>query len=219
MVKIAVLADTHDLLRPEIPGLLQGCEAILHAGDVSSPPVLEALERLAPVHAVRGNNDGAWAEHLPQTLDFTLGGLRVLMTHKKKDLPEDLSGWDLVVCGHSHRYSETRTGRTLLLNPGSCGPRRFRQPITLALVTADAQGLRAERVEIPHAADLAEASPSPGDMRRIVAGVMRETARGRSPAEIAKRAGIDPALAEQIARLYVTHPGVTEDGILAKMGL
>ena len=83
-MKIGIISDTHDLLRPEVLGQLKGCACILHGGDISNLEILEQLERIAPVKAVRGNNDKDWAEHLPMFLDFELGGLRVYMAHKKK---------------------------------------------------------------------------------------------------------------------------------------
>lgn len=96
-------------------------------GDVSRPEVLEELARVAPLRAVRGNNDKDWPEPLPEMIEFELGGLRACMAHRKKDLPEDLSAYDLAICGHSHRYADALEGRTRVLNPGSCGPRRFSQ--------------------------------------------------------------------------------------------
>ncbi len=217
-MRIGVLSDTHGLLRPEALAALEGCGAILHGGDINRRQILDALEALAPVYAVRGNNDGEWAEDVPATLDFELAGLRVLMTHKKKDLPADLSAYDLAVYGHSHRYEEARLGRTLLLNPGSCGPRRFNQAITLAVVEAEDGGVRVRRVDIPHA-HRAALAPQPANLKAVVETVMRQTEKGRGPQEIARRHGWDAALVEQIARLYVTHPGVTAEGILGKMGL
>ena len=155
-MKIGILSDTHDLLRPEVIGNLQGCSCILHAGDISSRRILEALERIAPVKAVRGHNDKEWAEHLPMFLDMELGGLRVYMTHIRRTLPGDLSAYDLVITGHSHQYSErwleaSGQRRTLLLNPGSCGPRRFDQKITMAMLTVREDGWAVERIGIRHA--------------------------------------------------------------------
>ena len=99
-MKVGIISDTHDLLRPEVAEALQGCDCILHSGDISSQRILDQLEQIAPVKAVRGNNDKEWAEHLPMFLDFELGGLRIYMTHKKKDPPKDLTAYDL---GLSHR--------------------------------------------------------------------------------------------------------------------
>lgn len=83
-MKIGIISDTHDLLRPEVIEALRGCDCILHGGDISSQSVLDQLEEIAPVKVVRGNNDKEWAECLPMFLDFELGGLRIYMTHKKK---------------------------------------------------------------------------------------------------------------------------------------
>ena len=223
-MKIGILSDTHDLLRPEVADCLRGCDLILHGGDISSRKILDELEAIAPVKAVRGNNDKEWAEGLPQVLDFELGGLRICMAHKKKDLPADPGPYDLMICGHTHRYesawSETAEGRrTLFLNPGSCGPRRFHQPITLAVLTTSADGFTAKRIDIPHTPKETAPKIDAKDVRKQIETVIRETQKGRSTDEIAKRYGMDPALAEQIARLYVTHPGVTVDGIMGKMGL
>ena len=225
MVKIGVLSDTHDMLRPEVIEALRDCSCIFHGGDISSPRILHRLEQLAPVHAVRGNNDGEWAADLPTCLDTEAAGLRVFMTHKKKDLPRELGVYDLVICGHTHQYASVwidRGGtdrRTLLLNPGSCGPRRFHQPITLAVLTVEGKGVRAERIDIPHTLRGETPKADPGDMKARIEIVVKETRKGTGPAAIAAKYGMDPALAEQIARLYLTHPGVTADGIMAKMGL
>lgn len=217
-MKVGILSDTHGLLRPEVLSALEGCEVILHGGDVNRQSILDRLGQIAPVHAVRGNNDKEWAEKLPMSLEITLAGARVFMTHKKKDLPEDVSDYDLMVYGHSHKFEELTQGRTRLLNPGSCGPRRFRLPVTMAVAEIADGRIAVTRVDIPNGAE-----PVPdgngADIRRQIETVMRETDRGRSPAEIGRRYGMDVTLAEQIARLYVTHPGVTADGIMTKMGL
>ena len=224
-MKIGILSDTHDLLRPEVLETLQGCDRILHSGDISSRKILDRLEQIAPVYAVRGNNDKEWAESIPKFLDFELGGLRICMAHKKKDLPEDLSGYDLAVCGHTHRYesvwTEPKNGgkRTLLLNPCSCGPRLFHQPITMAVLRIEADGFHAERIQIPHAQKDVKPETDSGDIKKQIETVIRETQKGRTADEIARRYGMETELAEQIARLYVTHPGVTADGIMGKMGL
>ena len=223
-MKVGIISDTHNLLRPEVAHNLQGCDCILHGGDISSQAVLSQLGQIAPVRAVRGNNDADWAEGLPLFLDFELGALRVFMTHKKKDLPQDLSPYDLVVYGHSHQYAslwqESPGGkRTLLLNPGSCGPRRFMQPVTMALLLADPEGWAVSRIDLPHTAKEKTQNIDTGDIHRQIEVIMRDTQKGLSPASIAQKRRLDPALVEQIVRLYVTHPGVTADGIMTKMGL
>ena len=223
-MKIGILSDTHDLLRPEVIDALQGCDNILHGGDISSQRILDRLEKIAPVKAVRGNNDGEWAEHLPMFLDFELGGLHIYMTHRKKDLPGDLTAYDLVIYGHSHQYAEVwqesvGRNRTLLFNPGSCGPRRFIQPITMAILRTDPDGWGIEQVRIPHSPREKTPKVDSGNIYRQIEVVVRDTERGLSVDSIAQRHKLDPALVEQIVRLYVTHPGVTVDGIMTKMGL
>ena len=223
-MKIGVLSDTHDLLRPEVIDALHGCDHLLHAGDISSREILDRLNEIAPVRAVRGNNDKDWAEGLPLFLDFELCGLRICMAHKKKDLPKDLSGYDLAVCGHSHQYAETwldtaENRRTLLLNPGSCGPRRFVQPITLAILNVREDGWSVLQIVIPHTPKEKAPAIDSGNIYRQIEIVMKETAKGLSYDAIARKYHLDPALTEQIVRLYVTHPGVTADGIMTKLGL
>ncbi len=223
-MNVGIISDTHDLLRPEVMDQLQGCDCILHGGDISSQRILDQLEQIAPVRAVRGNNDREWAEYLPLTLDFELGGLRFFMTHKKKDLPGDLTPYDLAVYGHSHKYEsawlEHGGGkRTLLLNPGSCGPRRFHQPVTTAKLVISEEGWEVTRIELPHSGKEAVPKPDGTDIRTQIETVVRETRKGMTPAGIAEKHRMEPALAEQIARLYLTHPGVTADGIMTKMDL
>ena len=217
-MKIGIISDTHGLLRPEVLLALNGCEAILHAGDINSQNIIDELEKLAPVYVVRGNNDKEWAEHLPFFLDFEIAGLRVFMTHKKTDLPDDLSPYDLVVFGHSHKFEESHRGKTLLFNPGSCGPRRFNQPITLAILDIEDRNITVTRIDIPHKGK-PMAVPKEEDIKAQIATVIKEIQKGHSPEKIATRHGWNVDLVEQIARLYVTHPGVTVDGILEKMGV
>ena len=223
-MKIGIISDTHDLLRPEVIDALQGCDCILHGGDISSQRILDQLEAIAPVKVVRGNNDKEWAEHLPMFLDFELGGLHIYMAHKKKDLPKDLTPYDLVIYGHSHQYASVWQDyvgkrRTLLFNPGSCGPRRFIQPITMAILTIDPDGWQIKQVSIPHTAREKAPKIDSGDIHKQIEVIVRDTQKGLSVDSIAQKHGLDHDLVEQIVRLYVTHPGVTVDGIMTKMGL
>ena len=221
-MKIGILSDTHNLLRPEVIEKLQDCDCILHGGDVSSQSVLDELEQIAPVKVVRGNNDKEWAEYLPGCLDFELAGVHFYMTHKKKDLPKDLVPYDVVIIGHSHQYVNTWIDhpgghRTLIINPGSCGRRRFYQAITMAVLTINEDGWIVKRIEIPHRE--AGARTEGVDIRKSIEIVVGETQKGKSVENIARKYKLDISLVEQIVRLYVTHPGVTVDGIMMKMGL
>jgi len=132
---IGVISDTHGLLRPEAERCLAGVSHIIHAGDIGAPEVVEALRRIAPVTAIRGNVDqGAWAKAYPDTETLRLGGYCFYVLHDLNALsvvPADL-GIDIVVSGHSHRVQIVTRDGVLYLNPGSAGPRRFKLPITLA---------------------------------------------------------------------------------------
>lgn len=135
-LRIGVIADTHGLLRPEALEALHGCALIVHAGDIGGPAILARLAALAPTHAVRGNNDdGAWAAALPEQLDLHLGGRHLHVLHDLRSPPGPLPAADVIVCGHSHKPLLEQRGPTLVLNPGSAGPRRFRLPVTLAILT------------------------------------------------------------------------------------
>ena len=150
-MKIAILSDTHGLLRPEVVEQLKNADAILHGGDINKQSIVDELRQYAPLYVVRGNNDKEWAEEIPHDLTVTLEGVTFYMVHNKKEVPADLSGLDVVVFGHSHKYVEEEKDGVWWLNPGSCGPRRFHQEITMMMVeVADGQ-IRVEKIDIPHA--------------------------------------------------------------------
>ena len=149
-MKIAILSDTHGLLRPEVAEHLKTADAILHGGDINRPAIVDQLRQYAPLYVVRGNNDKEWAEAIPHDLTFTLDGVTFTMVHNKKEVPADLAGVDVVVFGHSHKYvQEERDGR-LWLNPGSCGPRRFHQEITMMMAELTGGRIQVEKITIPH---------------------------------------------------------------------
>lgn len=146
--RIAVLSDTHGLLRPEVTAAVTGCDAIIHGGDINKQAILDRLKEIAPVYVVRGNNDKEWAEYIPVTLTFQIEGCRFFLVHNKKEVPKDLTGIDAVIFGHSHKYFQQAIDGRLWLNPGSCGKRRFDQEITFAVLTVDGASLSVEKVTI-----------------------------------------------------------------------
>lgn len=149
-MKLAILSDTHGLLRPEVLDRLKSVDAILHGGDINRRDIVDQLRQYAPLYVVRGNNDKEWAEAIPHDLTVTLGGVTFCVVHNRKEVPADLSEVDAVVFGHSHKYAEEERDGRLWLNPGSCGPRRFRQEITLMMAEAEDGTLRVEKITIPH---------------------------------------------------------------------
>lgn len=149
-VRIGVVSDTHGLLRPEVLPLLEGCDLILHAGDVGDPGILTSLERIAPTRAVRGNVDGGPLRALPLTEAVEVGGHLIYMVHIPDDLDLDpeAAGVSVVIHGHTHRPRAERVGEVLYLNPGSIGPRRFSLPVAFAFLHLHPDGVEWEGVEL-----------------------------------------------------------------------
>ncbi len=134
-MRIGVISDTHNLLRPDALAFLQGCDHILHAGDICRPDVLDQLATMAPLTAVRGNNDvGPWAHTLRESELVQLGGVHFYVIHDlaQLDIDPPSAGVRVVVSGHSHQPRQHEANGVLYLNPGSAGPRRFKLPISLA---------------------------------------------------------------------------------------
>ncbi len=152
-MRVAILSDTHGLLRPKVLATLNSFrpEHILHAGDVGKPEILDALRQIAPVTAIRGNvdSDGPCAV-LPATEAVELAGRLIYLVHSVHDLDLDpvAAGISMVVSGHSHQSSISERGSVLFLNPGSCGPRRFRLSVSLALADLTQDGIAARIVEL-----------------------------------------------------------------------
>ncbi len=150
-MKVGVISDTHGLLRPEAVERLQGSEHILHAGDVGGEDILNALREIAPVTAIRGNIDrkGACAD-LPATEAVELDGVLFYLVHSLADLDLNpvAAAIGVVVSGHSHQASVEWRDNVLYLNPGSAGPRRFKLPVTLALVDTGTDQVKATIVSL-----------------------------------------------------------------------
>lgn len=150
-MKVGLISDTHGLLRPQALQALQGCDLLIHAGDIGKASVLEALSAIAPLTVVRGNNDrdDAWAGTVPYCASLQAGPVSIYVTHIPADVPTPLpEGTQVVVVGHTHKPLIQQRGAVLFINPGSAGPRRFKLPVSVALLHIDEQGLRAEVIEL-----------------------------------------------------------------------
>jgi putative phosphoesterase len=148
---VGVISDTHGLLRPEAVDALRVCDLILHAGDVGGPAIIPALERIAPVTAIRGNVDtAAWAQSLPETEVVEVDGLSIYMLHDlgRLDLKPEAAGLQVVVYGHSHQPKLEEKNGVLYINPGSAGPRRFKLPVGVGKLMIEAGNVRAELIEL-----------------------------------------------------------------------
>jgi uncharacterized protein len=147
MKTIGVISDTHGLLRWEAEAALTGVDHIIHAGDVGTPEILERLLRIAPVTAVRGNNDkGQWADPLPATAIVDICDQRLYVVHDiaKLDVDPVADRIAAIIAGHSHKPGASEKDGVLYLNPGSAGPRRFNLPVSIAKLFIDAGAIRAE---------------------------------------------------------------------------
>lgn len=128
-MRIGIISDTHGVLREEVISGLKGCDYIFHAGDVCDEAIIDKLKSIAPSYIVRGNNDiGNWGRELPYEIRVELGSKRFYMIHDLMDKDEEEA--DIIISGHSHRFKIEKVDGRWLLNPGSCGRRRFRLPLT-----------------------------------------------------------------------------------------
>jgi uncharacterized protein len=148
---VGLISDTHGLLRPEAVRALQGSDLIVHAGDIGKAAVLEALDALAPVTAVRGNADkGDWARRLPKAdaLEIDQVGVYVIHDVKELDLTPEAAGIKVVVSGHSHQPSIRERNGVIFVNPGSAGPRRFNLPVSIARMQVQAKSVQVELITL-----------------------------------------------------------------------
>jgi uncharacterized protein len=151
MPRVGLISDTHGLLRPEAVAFLRGSDLIIHGGDIGHAGVLEELASLAPVTAVRGNNDtGPWAETVPETEMLQVGEVFIFVLHNIAELDLDpvAAGFQVVVSGHSHRPSVEERDGVLYVNPGSSGPRRFKLPVAVAELVVAGKSVQARLVEL-----------------------------------------------------------------------
>lgn len=138
-MRIGLISDTHGLLRPQALAALAGVDRIIHAGDIGNAQILEALAAIAPVDAVRGNNDrGPWATVVPHSLTLAFDGVAIHLLHDLKELKGALPPVQVVIAGHSHKPMVREEDGVLLVNPGSAGPRRFTLPVTVGLLSITA---------------------------------------------------------------------------------
>ena len=151
MARLGIISDTHGLLRPEALAFLQGCDRIVHGGDIGNAEVLTQLSAIAPVTAVRGNNDaGAWAKAIPDTELFEFRGAHVYAIHDLSllDIDPSAAGIQVLVSGHSHKPLIENRGGVLYINPGSAGPRRFKLPISVAEILVEGDVISPRIVEL-----------------------------------------------------------------------
>lgn len=151
MRRVGLISDTHGLLRPEALAFLRGSDFIVHAGDIGHATVLDELRRLAPLTAVRGNNDkGPWARAIAETDVLQVGAVVIYVLHDLAELDIDpaAAGFRVVVSGHSHHPRIEERDGVLYVNPGSSGPRRFKLPIAVAELRVAGSSVKARIAEL-----------------------------------------------------------------------
>jgi len=151
LTRIGLISDTHGLLRPQAKAFLRDCDRIVHGGDIGHAGILEELGMLAPVTAVRGNNDaGAWADGLPDTALLPVDKVLIHVLHDLSQLDIDpaAAGVRVIVSGHSHKPRVDERAGVLYVNPGSAGPRRFKLPVSIAELVIDGGAVEARIVEL-----------------------------------------------------------------------
>lgn len=223
--EVAVISDTHGILRPELLGILPSVELILHGGDISSREALDRLEEIVKVVAVRGNCDRELADQLPKEILFDCYGRKIYMVHNKKQMSEKAEEADIIIYGHSHKYEERKEGGKLWLNPGSGGPQRFGGAVTMAVLSFDTEtgGFQVRKINLSGRGQRNTEPAQPclefgsGDLQKIVEAVMRDLEKGKSVERIMKTRKISRRLTEQICQIYFTHPGIDVQGVLNRM--
>ena len=149
--EIGLISDTHGLVRPEVFGALEGVELILHAGDVGEN-VLEELAAIAPTQAVCGNTDPADDPRLAQSIERTIGGVRIHVSHGHElgsPTPERLLAKydaDVIVYGHTHQQKVVVVNGRVVVNPGAAGQRRFKLQPSVAVLTIEHGGVVTVRI-------------------------------------------------------------------------
>ena len=220
--RIAIISDTHSLLRPEIKEILQSCEVILHSGDIASQKTIEEIKNITTTYFVKGNADKNIQEHIPEQLDIELYGFHFYMVHNKKQKKEKLDDVDIFIYGQSHKYEEVKREGTLYLNPGSCGPRRFRQPITMAVMTIEDEThhYSIEKIDCSNGEkEVAQLKISEKDMDKLIKAIVKDMNMGKDVETIAKKNQVELEFVNQILQIYTTHPGIDVDGILNRMDI
>lgn len=149
-IRVAVMADTHGVLRPEVERILETCDVIVHAGDFDNQMLYHKLNVDQPLYAVRGNNDRGWSGGLGQVNRFEIGGVKFIMAHERVDIPSVLKDIQVVIFGHSHMYYQQEISGRLWLNPGSCGYKRFTLPLSMAVMTIEDGTYEVETVWLEH---------------------------------------------------------------------
>lgn len=148
-MKLGVISDTHGVLSDEVIEKLQGCDYIIHAGDVGNKEIIDKLESITKTFVVRGNNDkDELGLTLPEYREIEMDEVLIYVAHNKEDIPKDLKEVDLVIYGHSHKFYNETIDNIVYLNPGACGRKRFSLPLSMAIVEINLDDIKIEKFDL-----------------------------------------------------------------------
>ena len=148
-MRLGVISDTHGVLRDEVIEKLQSCDYIIHAGDVGGKEIIDKLEKITKTFVVRGNNDkDEWGLTLPEYKEIEMDEVLIYVVHNKADIPNNLKEVDLIIYGHSHKFSNEKIDNVVYLNPGACGRKRFSLPLSMAIVETNLDDIRVEKIDL-----------------------------------------------------------------------
>ena len=148
-MRLGVISDTHGVLRDEVIEKLQGCDYIIHAGDVGNKEIIDKLESITKTFVVRGNNDkDEWGLTLPEYREIEMDEVLIYVVHNKEDIPKDLKEVDLVIYGHSHKFYNETIDNIVYLNPGACGRKRFSLSLSMAIVEINLDDIKVEKIDL-----------------------------------------------------------------------
>ena len=215
-MKIGIISDTHGLLRQDVKDELKNVDMIIHAGDIDRESLLDELKEISSsLTVVRGNADKEWAGNLPQSLWMEILGNKIFVIHNKGKISEDVGAADIIIYGHTHKYSLVETDGQIWFNPGCCGKRKKDQEVSFAIL--EIRGKKDFDFRKVVIGNNEETEKLPKDIDKIISKAMKLTDKGKSFEDIAKSCKISEELAESICRMYLTHPGVDVAGILQRI--
>ncbi len=213
---IGIISDTHGLLRQEVKDELKNVDMIIHAGDIDCESLLDELKEISSsLTVVRGNADKEWAGNIPESAWMEILGNKISVIHNKGKISEDVGDADIIIYGHTHKYSLAEKDGQIWFNPGCCGKRKKDQEVSFAIL--EIRGKKDFDFRKVVIGNNEETEKLPKDIDKIISKAMKLTDKGKSFEEIAKSCKISEELAESICRMYLTHPGVDVAGILQRI--
>ena len=216
IMRIGIISDSHGLLRQEVKDELRKVDMIIHAGDIDRESLLDELKEISSsLTVVRGNADKEWAGNLPQSLWMEILGNKIFVIHNKGKISEDVGDADIIIYGHTHKYSLVEKNGQIWFNPGCCGKRKKDQEVSFAIL--EIRGKKDFDFRKVVIGNNEETEKLPKDIDKIISKAMKLTDKGKSFEDIAKSCKISEELAESICRMYLTHPGVDVAGILQRI--